>query len=113
MQSLRRVHSVITHVLVSQVLEQLQLAVCPFRKHRGAEGLHDLLDGDALVGQLVPGRAGKGVKHSSAAWTWVRQITIIEGGSISPNEPKGAHANWLEIGIPNPAISYLTGVSFD
>lgn len=43
-----------TDILVPQVLQQLQLPVRPLREHRGAEGLHDLLDGDILVGELVP-----------------------------------------------------------
>ena len=46
-----------TNILVLQVLQQLQLSVCPLGKHRCAEGLHDLLDGDILVGELVSGRA--------------------------------------------------------
>lgn len=44
-------------VLVLQVLEQLQLAICPLGEHRGAEGLHDFLDGDILVRELVLGGA--------------------------------------------------------
>ena len=44
-------------VLVLQVLQQLQLSICPLREHRCAEGLHDLLDGDILVGELVAGGA--------------------------------------------------------
>lgn len=46
-----------THVLVSEMLKQLQLAVGTFRKDRSAEWLHDLLDGDRLASQLVPRRA--------------------------------------------------------
>lgn len=45
----------VTNILVLQVLEQLQLSVGPFGKHRGAEGLHDLLDGDILAGELISG----------------------------------------------------------
>lgn len=41
------------YVLVSQVLEQLQLAVGALRKDRSAEWLHDLLDRHGLAGELV------------------------------------------------------------
>jgi hypothetical protein len=54
-----------THVLVSEMLEQLQLAVGTFRKDRSAEGLHDLLDGDRLAGQLISRRA-VGITFQSA-----------------------------------------------
>jgi hypothetical protein len=46
-----------TDILVLQVLQQLQLSICPLREHRCAEGLHDLLDGNILVGELVSGGA--------------------------------------------------------
>jgi hypothetical protein len=46
-----------THVLVPDVLEQLELAVCPLAQHRRRKGLHDLLDGDRRVGELVLGGA--------------------------------------------------------
>jgi hypothetical protein len=42
-----------TNVLVLQMLEQLQLAVCPLGEHRGAKGLHNLFDGDIGAGKLV------------------------------------------------------------
>jgi hypothetical protein len=44
---------------MSEMLEQLQLAVCALRQDRSAEGLHDLLDGDGLAGELVLGRAAR------------------------------------------------------
>lgn len=46
-----------TNIFVLEMLEQLQLAVCPLGEHRRAERLHDLLDGDILAGELVLGRA--------------------------------------------------------
>lgn len=49
-------HSV-THVLVFQVLEQLELSVCTLRQNRCAEGLHDLLNSNILVGELIAGGA--------------------------------------------------------
>ena len=50
-----------SYVLVPQVLEQLQLAVGALRKNGGAEGLHDLLDGDRSAGKLVLGGAAVSV----------------------------------------------------
>lgn len=41
------------YVLVSEVLEQLELTVGSLGKDGRAEGLHDLLDGDILVGELI------------------------------------------------------------
>lgn len=44
-------------ILVSEVLEELELTVCALGQDGGAEGLHDLLDGDILVCQLIAGGA--------------------------------------------------------
>lgn len=44
-------------VLVPQVLKQLQLSVCSLGQDRGAERLHDLLDGDILSSELIFGGA--------------------------------------------------------
>ena len=41
------------YVLVAQMLEELQLAVCALRQHGCAEGLHDLLDCDGRRGELI------------------------------------------------------------
>lgn len=46
-----------TNILMFQVFEQLQLSICAFRQHRGAEWFHDLLDCNGLAGQLVSRRA--------------------------------------------------------
>lgn len=35
-----------THVLVPQMLQELQFSVCPFAQNGSREGLHDFLDGD-------------------------------------------------------------------
>jgi hypothetical protein len=43
-----------------QVLQQLQLAIRPLGQDGSAKWLHDLLDGDALAGELVLGGAGEG-----------------------------------------------------
>jgi hypothetical protein len=47
----------LAYILVAEVLEQLQLSVGSLSEDRCAEGLHDLLDGDILVRELVAGRA--------------------------------------------------------
>ena len=47
-----------THVLVSDVLEQLELSVGPLAQHGRRERLHDLLDRDRRVGELILGGAG-------------------------------------------------------
>ena len=44
-----------THVLVPQMLQQLQLSVSPLAQNWGREGLHDLLDGDRGSSELVLG----------------------------------------------------------
>jgi len=59
-------------VFMLKVLEQLELTVCTFGEHRCTERLHDLLDGDILVGELIPSRA---------------------------NETESSHANRLEVGV--------------
>lgn len=50
-----------THVLVLEMLEQLELAVSSLCEHRGAERLHNLLDGDMLVGELISGRTAAAI----------------------------------------------------
>lgn len=44
-------------VLVPQMLKQLQLSVCSLGQDRGAERLHDLLDGHILSSELIFGGA--------------------------------------------------------
>ena len=41
------------YVLVSKMFEQLELSVGSFGEDGCREGLHDLLDGDGLLRQLV------------------------------------------------------------
>jgi hypothetical protein len=45
------------HILVSEVLEEFQLAVGALGQDRSAEGLHDLLDSHGLAGELILCRA--------------------------------------------------------
>ena len=48
-----------TYIFVSQVLEQLEFSVGALRQNGSAEGLHNLLDGDILVRELIARRAVK------------------------------------------------------
>ncbi len=43
-----------TNILMPQVLQQLQLSVGSLGEDWSAKWLHDLLDGDILVGELIP-----------------------------------------------------------
>ena len=45
-----------TNIFVTKVFQELQFSVCPFCEHGGAKWLHDFLDGDGLVCQLVASR---------------------------------------------------------
>jgi hypothetical protein len=44
----------LTNVFVSEMLQQLQFAICPFGEDWSAERLHDFLDRNRLCGQLIP-----------------------------------------------------------
>jgi hypothetical protein len=47
----------ISYVLVSEMLEELQFSVCALGEDGSAKGLHDLLDGNGLAGELILCRA--------------------------------------------------------
>lgn len=58
------------YIFVSEMLEQLQFAIRPLSEHRRAEGFHNLLNSNILVGELVPSRAiwrGRG-RSRKLAW---------------------------------------------
>ena len=42
-----------THIFMLDVLQELELTVCPLGEDGGAEGFHDLLDRDILACELV------------------------------------------------------------
>ena len=42
-----------THILMLEVLEQLQFSICSLRKYGSAERLHDFLHGHGLSSELV------------------------------------------------------------
>jgi hypothetical protein len=67
-----------THILMPQVLEQLQLAVGTLGQDGCAERLHDLLDGNGLVCELILCRT-KGV---------VRGAFACGCGKCSPDKTK-------------------------
>lgn len=46
-----------THILVLEVLQELQLSICPLRQDWCAERLHYLLNCNILAGELIFGRA--------------------------------------------------------
>lgn len=54
-----------THILMLEVLQELEFSVCPLCEHRCAEGLHDLLDGYSLPRELVLGRTAFDVRRRS------------------------------------------------
>lgn len=67
------------------MLEQLQFSVCPLRENRSAERLHNLLDGDILVGKLIPCRTA-----ARDGTSLVSIIDIVIGGDAAePAEPAG------------------------
>lgn len=86
---------------MAEVLQQLQLSVSALGQDRSAEGLHDLLDGDWLAGQLVAGGAAwRGIAVSRESG-----VGAFEG-SI-PDQAKGAHAHRLQIRVPRNHISAI------
>lgn len=57
------------NVLVPEMLEKLEFPVCSLCENRCGEGLHDLLDSDRLLSQLILGRTAIAVssRHSPPA----------------------------------------------
>lgn len=88
------------YVLMSEVLEQLQLSVSTLGEDRGAERLHDLLDRDRLAGQLVPRRAS-GKTFRSAMKLSQSAVAVPN----IPDKPEGTHAHRLQVRIPRIHIS--------
>jgi hypothetical protein len=83
-----------TNILVLQMLEQLQLSISSLGEHRGAERLHDLFDGNILVGELIFGGAAS---RESLGPT---QTDTAQGKSTIPDQAKSSHANRLQVRIP-------------
>ena len=47
----------ILYILMTEMFEELQLAICPLGQDGSAEGFHNLLDGNGLAGELIFRRA--------------------------------------------------------
>lgn len=87
---------------MAEVLQQLQLSVGAFGQDRSAEGLHDLLNGDWLAGQLVAGGARwRGIAVSKESGVGAFKETL-------PDQAKGAHAHRLQIRVPRNHVSIIT-----
>jgi hypothetical protein len=69
-----------THILVPQVLQELQLAVGTLGQDRCAERLHDLLDSNGLVCELILGRTGDSLDARLLA-------AVISAHQTRPNAP--------------------------
>lgn len=80
------------YILVLEVLEQLELAVCALREDGCAEGLHDLLHGHRLARELVFCRTAMHFLSES------RRISREGMAHFLPDEPEGTHADWLAVG---------------
>jgi hypothetical protein len=80
------------------MLEQLELAVCALGKDRCAEGLHDLLDGNILVGELITGRT-VGIKVSDrlllADFVWPGKGRLTYQTSPKAPIPTGCRSEYL------------------
>lgn len=78
---------------MSKVLQKLEFSVSSLGQDRCAEGLHDLLHGDSLVGQLVFGRAIGGLSEQSIGDSII-QLYI-------PDEAESTHADGLQVSVSN------------
>jgi hypothetical protein len=93
-----------THVLMLQMLQQLQFPVCSLGQDRGAEGLHDLLDGHTLPGELVFGGAGPRKSVCAASQEGI-------GGTVVPDKTECTHPHRLEVRVPAASISIRSGTT--
>jgi hypothetical protein len=90
-----------THILMLQVLQELQFAVCSLGQDWRAERLHNLLHSDALVGEVIFGGAVHKNAHQSAPCINTSRSPIAgEKVNIVPNQAKGAHSNRLKVRVP-------------
>lgn len=84
-----------TYIFMSQVLEQLELSIGPLGQDRRAERLHDLLDGDGLVCQLVFGGAAQSVSPRGGGGYWSRPGDIYQTSPKAPM-PTGCRSEYLQ-----------------
>ena len=85
-----------SYVLMAQMLEKLQLAVCALGQNGCAEGLHDLFDRDGRCGELVLCRTICSVSLDS---------TSASCTNNSPDKSESTHAHRLQIRISDVAVS--------
>lgn len=76
-----------THILMLEMLKQLQLAVCSLGQDRSAERLHDLLNRDILAGKLIFG----GTAHRQF-YTSRRHEQITKPDQMLPCPPVGGRS---------------------
>lgn len=65
-----------TYVFMLQMLEQLELTVCALSENGSAEGLHDFLDCDILVRELI---AGGTVCWTLVSHKWISNVMVARG----------------------------------
>ena len=85
------------YILMSEVLEKFELTVSTLGEDGSAEGLHNLLDGDILVGELISGRARFVLVRLLVPRC--RYLHVRHSAANVPNETKSSHANRLEVGV--------------
>ena len=76
------------------MLEELELAVCPLAENGRAKGLHDLLDGHRGARELVLGRAYK----TKGAHSYGLEVDVarrhLEDGAEDGEADKVGHCAW-------------------
>lgn len=91
---------------MGNMLEQLELAVCAFRKDRGGERLHDLFDRHGRLGELILCRAirWKGLEIEIIMQLYDYHTRPNAPGGVSEQEGTGevgglTHPDWLQVDI--------------
>lgn len=103
----RRCSASQTHVLVTQVLEQLQLSIRPLAEHWRGERLHDLFDGDRGTGQLVLGGTGRNVSVCPFYNLSPKLLRSLDAGTMdSPDETECSHTDRLEVDISGSDLEH-------
>lgn len=85
-----------SYVLMAQMLEKLQLAVCALGQNRCAEGLHNLLDRDGRRGELI---------LCGTVCSVSLEFTCASYTKNPPDKSEGAHAHRLQIRVSDVAVS--------
>lgn len=77
-------YAVGSHILMLEMLQQLQFTVSPLRQDRSAEGLHNLLNRNMLSCELILGRAGAAV---NTAFAQIIGFYLDQAYHTRPNAP--------------------------